>query len=236
MSPLLARSTLASRGRISLTNTQGRRGRPLPELKTSHRTLTRQSISPLAPIGVDAALEAVKDPLMKPTCKIFDEFALTNRVGIVSGGNRGLGLEMALALCEAGARAIYCLDLPDKPSNEWSRTRDFVKRLDNGSRMEYVNVDVSDQRAVWEMAARIGEKEKRMDVCVAAAGILKAHRDCLTYPADEFEEVMNVNTNGVLYTAQGAGQQMRKFGNGGSIILIASMSGTITNKVSWNGR
>jgi NAD(P)-dependent dehydrogenase (short-subunit alcohol dehydrogenase family) len=42
---------------------------------------------------------------------------------------------------------------------------------------------------------------------------------------------MNVNTNGVLFTAQAAGRQMVRFGNKGSIILIASMSGTITNKV-----
>ncbi len=42
---------------------------------------------------------------------------------------------------------------------------------------------------------------------------------------------MSVNTNGVLYTAQAAGRQMVRFGNGGSIILIASMSGSITNKV-----
>ena len=42
---------------------------------------------------------------------------------------------------------------------------------------------------------------------------------------------MDVNTNGVLYTAQAAGRQMARFGNRGSIILIASMSGTITNKV-----
>lgn len=47
-----------------------------------------------------------------------------------------------------------------------------------------------------------------------------------------------MNTSGVLYTAQAAGQQMLRFGNTGSIILIASMSGSITNRdhawVSYN--
>ena len=42
---------------------------------------------------------------------------------------------------------------------------------------------------------------------------------------------MSVNTNGVLYTAQAAGRQMIRFGIKGSIILIASMSGSITNRV-----
>ncbi len=40
-----------------------------------------------------------------------------------------------------------------------------------------------------------------------------------------------MNVNGVLFTAQAAGQQMERFENGGSIILVASMSGSITNKV-----
>ncbi|CAA7267653.1 unnamed protein product [Cyclocybe aegerita] len=197
-----------------------------------------QSISPLAPLGVTAALEAAKDPNFKPKPKIFDEFALSNRVGIVSGGNRGLGLEMALALCEAGARAVYCFDLPASPSDEWMKTRDYVQNLGNGSKLEYVSIDVRDQKAVWDKGKEIGDKEQRMDFCIAAAGILKSHTDCLTYPSEQFKEVLDVNTNGVLYTAQAAGQQMRRFGDGGSIILIASMSGSITNKdhawVSYN--
>ncbi|KAF8162976.1 hypothetical protein B0H34DRAFT_693612 [Crassisporium funariophilum] len=197
-----------------------------------------QSVSPLAPIGVSAALQAATDASVKPKPKIFDEFALNDRVGIVTGGNRGLGLEMALALCEAGARAIYCFDLPANPSKEWTKTQDYVKRMDNGSRLEYVSIDVRDQKAMWKQAEEIGDREQRMDVCVAAAGILKSHTDCLVYPAEQFKEVMDVNTNGVLYAAQAAGQQMLRFGNRGSIILIASMSGSITNKdhawVSYN--
>ena len=40
---------------------------------------------------------------------------------------------------------------------------------------------------------------------------------------------MDVNVNGVLFTAQAAGRQMEKLGIPGSIILTASMSGSITN-------
>jgi len=195
-------------------------------------TSPAQSASSLAPIGVNAAIQAANDPSYKPKPKIFDEFALTDRVGIVSGGNRGLGLEMALALCEAGARAIYCFDLPTTPSEDWTKAKDYVERLQNGSRLEYVSADVRKQKTMWEKVEEIGDREGRMDVCVAAAGILKTDTDCLTYPAKQFQDVLDVNTNGVLYTAQAAGQQMRRYENGGSIILIASMSGSITNKVS----
>lgn len=109
---------------------------------------------------------------------------------------------------------------------------------------------------MWKVGETIGNREGRMDACVAAAGVLKSHTDCLEYPAQQFQDVsrtdvsqsppqrgalsqgndiamqvMDVNVNGVLFTAQAAGRQMARFGNGGSIILVASMSGTITNKV-----
>lgn len=44
-------------------------------------------------------------------------------------------------------------------------------------------------------------------------------------------QVLAVNVNGVLYTAQAAGRQMAKFDNGGSIILIGSISGSGANQV-----
>ena len=165
--------------------TLGRKKKAAPEAQTP----TAQSVSPLAPIGVNAAIGAYPDLLLEPKPKIFDEFALTDRVGIVSGGNRGLGLEMALALCEAGARRIYCFDLPLHPSDEWTMTKSYVRRLNNGSDLEYVSVDVRDQQVVWTKAREIGDREKRMDICVAAAGILKSQTDCLIYPSDEFKEV-----------------------------------------------
>ncbi|KAH9057139.1 sorbose reductase sou1 [Lactarius deliciosus] len=139
------------------------------------------------------------------------EFALRDRVALVSGANRGLGLEMALALVEAGARAVYCVDLPERPGGEWVKVAEYVRRMVSGAvtgRLEYVCADVRDQKAMWKVGEEIGEREGRMDVCVAAAGILKSHTDCLEYPADQFEQVISA-----------AGRQMTRFGNGGSIIL-----------------
>ncbi|EJD05909.1 NAD-binding protein [Fomitiporia mediterranea MF3/22] len=187
-----------------------------------------QSVSPLGPLGVEAALKAANDPSFKPRPTIQKEFDLTGRVAVVSGGNRNLGLEMAETLAEQGA-AVYCLDLPTQPGEEWIATRDYVKKMNiKGAKLEYASVDVTDQKAVWDAVAKIGDKEKRMDACVAAAGIFQEF-DCLEYPAEEFQKVMNVNVNGVLYTAQAVGRQMVRFGTPGSIILIASMSGSITN-------
>ena len=45
------------------------------------------------------------------------------------------------------------------------------------------------QAAMWKIGQDIGDKEGRMDACVAAAGVLKSHTDCLEYPASQFREV-----------------------------------------------
>jgi hypothetical protein len=159
----------------------GATGTPAPQAHSQLPLEKRQ-------IGVSAALAGGGGGVAKPT--LWDEFALRDRVALVSGANRGLGLEMALALVEAGARAVYCVDLATRPGDEWTRVAEYVQRMEAVTgRLEYVCADVRDQKAMWKVGEEIGEREGRMDVCVAAAGILKSHTDCLEYPADEFEEV-----------------------------------------------
>jgi NAD(P)-dependent dehydrogenase (short-subunit alcohol dehydrogenase family) len=43
--------------------------------------------------------------------------------------------------------------------------------------------------------------------------------------------MFSVNVTGVFMTAQAVAKQMIRFGNGGSIVMIASMSGTVANRV-----
>ena len=56
---------------------------------------------------------------------------------------------MALALVEAGARAVYCLDLPGDPGEEWEKVAAYAKKLEGktggAARLEYVSADVTDQ-------------------------------------------------------------------------------------------
>ncbi|KAK6995715.1 hypothetical protein R3P38DRAFT_3074680 [Favolaschia claudopus] len=136
-------------------------------------------------------------------------FSLPDRVALVTGGNRGIGLEMALVLAEAGA-IVYCLDLPTAPDEEWLKVKAFVDELpaienqQKKAKLEYISGDVTDQKAMWGIVEKIVEKEGRIDV-------------------------LDVNVSGVLFTAQAAGRQMERLGIQGSIILTASMSGTIVN-------
>jgi hypothetical protein len=69
-----------------------------------------------------------------------------------------------------------------------------------------------------------------MDGLVAAAGI-QQETPALEYTSQDANRMFEVNVTGVMMTAQAVAKQMIRFGNGGSIALIASMSGTIANRV-----
>lgn len=141
-------------------------------------------------VGVKAALEEVAKGSQGPTKPtLFEGFSLSGRVGVVTGGNRGLGLEMALTLAEAGAR-VYALDLPESPGEEFQAVQRYVERFGTGAALEYVSggIDVRDQKKIWNAVAEIGDKEGRVDVGITAAGILDG-APALEHDAEKFENV-----------------------------------------------
>ncbi|KAK9235008.1 hypothetical protein V1525DRAFT_411326 [Lipomyces kononenkoae] len=183
---------------------------------------------PVKDVGLNAALKAESDPLFEVKPTIFDEFVLTGKVAVVTGGNGGLGLEFAIVLAELGAK-VYAVDLHPTPSSDFAAAVNYVNRL--GSSLEYRSSDVSKQGVISATILEIAaENQGKIHVCVAAAGILGPEIDCTVYPPEMFAKVMEVNCNGVFFTAQAVAKQMRLEKITGSIILIASMSGTVVNR------
>jgi NAD(P)-dependent dehydrogenase (short-subunit alcohol dehydrogenase family) len=81
-----------------------------------------------------------------------------------------------------------------------------------------------------QIVEEIATKHQRLDGLIAAAGI-QQETPALEYSAQDCDNMFSVNVTGCFMTAQAAARQMVRFGNGGSIVLIASMSGTIANRV-----
>ena len=114
-----------------------------------------------------------------PTCA--SEYSLEKKVSIVTGGKQGIGLEIAMALTEAGS-TVYSIDLEDSktlsPSGEFMKVKNYLEKLRNSEvgegvgRLEYVKGDVRKQDEMWKLVEEIGNKEGRVDIVVANAGIL----------------------------------------------------------------
>ncbi|OJD36774.1 short chain dehydrogenase [Diplodia corticola] len=161
------------------------------------------------------------------TQKRLPEFSLRDRVVLVSGGARGLGLTQAEALLEAGA-TVYALDRLPTPSPAFAPIQDRA-RTQLGTSLHYRQIDVRDATALTDIVARIGDEHGRLDGLVAAAGI-QQETPALEYTAEDCNRMLEVNVTGAFMTAQAAAKQMIRFGNGGSIVMIASMSGTVANR------
>jgi NAD(P)-dependent dehydrogenase (short-subunit alcohol dehydrogenase family) len=168
---------------------------------------------------------------------LLPEFSLKDRVIIVSGGGRGLGLCQAEALLEAGA-VVHALDrLPDPTGGQSANTdsnSDFARvsaraATELGTRLAYHRVDVRDQKALGDIVGGIAEKEGRLDGLIAAAGI-QQETPALEYTAEDVDKMLGVNVTGVFMTAQAVAREMIKRGQKGSLVLIGSMSGTVANR------
>lgn len=102
--------------------------------------------------------------------------------------------------------------------------------MELGTEFYYRRIDVRDTELLNNAIESIANKEGRLDGLVAAAGI-QQETPALEYSAKDANTMFEVNVTGVFMTAQAVAKQMIRFGNGGSIALIASMSGTVANRV-----
>jgi NADP-dependent 3-hydroxy acid dehydrogenase YdfG len=125
---------------------------------------------------------------------------------------------------------VYALDRLESPSADFWRVQ---KRAEEelGTSFHYRRIDVRDVEQLNAIVEEIGNTHGRMDGLIAAAGI-QQETPALEYSAKDCDTMMSVNVTGCFMTAQAVARQMVRFENGGSIVMIASMSGTIANRVS----
>lgn len=150
-------------------------------------------------------------------------FSLEGKKGFITGAAQGIGKCLADAFAQLGAEVAIVdinLDLAAKTAAE------IADRT--GARVLPYRCDVTKsddcKRMVESVAADFGE----INFAVNNAGIFTGD-GVLDISPESFESVIDVNLNGVFYTAQAAARQMVKQGKGGSIVSTASMSAHIVN-------
>lgn len=134
----------------------------------------------------------------------------------------------AEALLEAGA-TVYALDRKSEPSPDFERIQKRAAE-ELGTTLYYKQIDVREVEGLNRIIEQIGDQHGRLDGLLAAAGI-QQEVPALEYTAKDVNTMLEVNVTGVFMTAQAAAKQMIRFGNRGSIVMIASMSAQIANRV-----
>lgn len=142
---------------------------------------------------------------------------LANKVALITGATRGIGIAVAERLAVLGAD-IVSLDLPGNSTDELARV---VARA--GRRVEIVEGDVT-EAANWRAAiARAVDAFGRLDILVNNAGIAGFVGPFADYPEQDYDDVMAVNARGVFLGMKLALPALLK--TRGNIVNIASVSG-----------
>jgi NAD(P)-dependent dehydrogenase (short-subunit alcohol dehydrogenase family) len=160
-------------------------------------------------------------------------FSLANKTVAITGGGRGLGITLAGAVLEAGGH-VACLDiLPAPAAAEWASLQKLARA--SGLGLSYRRLDVTDEEALAavfdDIDAEASARGAPFYGCVACAGI-QQRLPAIEYPAADFDRIQRVNVTGTVLTAKHTARVLVKNGVRGSLVLIASMSGQIANRVS----
>ncbi|POS85599.1 hypothetical protein EPUL_002139 [Erysiphe pulchra] len=148
-------------------------------------------------------------------------FSLEGETALVTGGTRGIGQAIALALAESGANII--LVQRDKSN---TTTRDAVEALGKTSTI-YV-ADLSSSTEVAGLIPSILKDGHKISILVNCAGI-QYRSPSSQFPTNAWDEVLQVNLNSVFITSRDVGAHMLTLepspvtGRRGSIINIASL-------------
>src|SRR6185369_6069927 len=151
--------------------------------------------------------------------QVQELFDLSGRVAVVTGGSRGLGLEIAHGLGEAGASVVVTAR-----RQEWLGTAEEDLRA-AGLEVAALTCDVTDSAQVDALAQATLERFGRVDILVNAAGISWG-APALEMPLDRFRSVLDVNASGTFLCCQVFGRIMAERG-GGRIVNIASVAGLV---------
>jgi NAD(P)-dependent dehydrogenase (short-subunit alcohol dehydrogenase family) len=151
-------------------------------------------------------------------------FSLEGRKGFITGGAQGIGECLAAAFSELGAEVA----IVDVNHEKAKAAAEKIAGKTKGKVTAY-GCDVTNPEDVDKMLAAYAADFGRLDYAINNAGIC-AMDGVLEITPKTFESVIDVNLNGVFYTARAAAKQMVKQGGGGSIISTASMSAHIINQ------
>lgn len=196
-------------------------------------------------------------PLYKPpnvNTPVLSQFSLEGKTAVVTGGAKGIGLEVVRGLAEAGADVALLYGTSAAAAADAART---ITAANPGVRIVPYACDVSsraDVNRVFDLIEDDFCKNKNkggkteddktdnnnnddqetkptttttIDIVVANAGV------CASVPALEYTEAQwaannGVNLDGVMWTAQAAGRIFQRQGKG-SLIITASVSATLVN-------
>ena len=146
---------------------------------------------------------------------------LKDKVAVVTGAARGIGLASAKRFLKEGARVVMS-------DVDGARLMQAASDLGQADRIRTVLCDVSSKAQVDSLITEAVNAFGRIDIMVNNAGIAMM-QDFLDISESDYDRVLAVNLKGAFLGTQSAGRQMIAQGHGGVIINMSSINSGLAN-------
>ena len=150
---------------------------------------------------------------------------LQNKVAIITGGSRGIGLATVKAFLKEGATVVLTASSPASAQ----KAVDQLKAEDKGANIHGIAPDLGSLASVREAFEQVAQQFGRIDILVNNAGLSES-TPLLSYTEETFDKVMDLNVKGVFNASRIAAEIMDK--QGGGVILNTSSMVSISGQPS----
>lgn len=149
----------------------------------------------------------------------MDKFSLENKTAIVTGGNRGLGKTIAMALAAKGANVVIV-------GRDENRNKQAVTEIEGlGRRAMSFSTDLRKIESISEMVERVISEFGKIDILVNNAGVSQT-KFAFDVTEEEWDKVMNLNVKSLFFCSQVVAKAMKEQGHG-RIINVSSVVGAV---------
>jgi NAD(P)-dependent dehydrogenase (short-subunit alcohol dehydrogenase family) len=156
---------------------------------------------------------------MRTTKELFD---LTGRTALVTGGSRGLGLQIAESLGEMGAKVV----LSSRKQEDLDEAVAHLKT--RGIEASAIAADLSKESAIAPLVDEAMKRLGRIDILVNNAGATWG-APAEDHPVEAWDKVMNLNVRSIFMLSQAVGKRSMIPREYGKIINVASIAGLSGN-------
>jgi sorbose reductase len=161
---------------------------------------------------------------------IYEMLSMKGKVALITGGSGGIGRASAIALAELGADIVIT-----GTQHSEQKLQEYSKYISEryGVKVWGKICDVSDEESVEELFAFIRAEVGDLHVCFSNAGYFSMN-DNVNQSVEDFKRMLDVDVTGSFLVCRKSAEIMIEKGHDGSIILNASMTAHIVNRIRDN--
>jgi NAD(P)-dependent dehydrogenase (short-subunit alcohol dehydrogenase family) len=155
---------------------------------------------------------------------VLDRFRLDGKRLFITGGSRGLGREMALAIAEAGADVV----ITGRTAESLERTAEEVRQ--RGRHVETIQSDMGDPAQCEATCQTVVDQFGPIDILINNVGGRRENIPTQEMPLAKWRELMDLNLTSAFLCTKVIGGAMITRGKGGRIINIASINAMVAGR------